>query len=57
MQWLIEDGIQLLGIGILKTVTFGRYRTAGSSGLLLEGGTGLLLILGVTWVVYSWWPV
>ena len=54
MQELIEDGIQVLGIGILKAVTFGRYKTAGSSSLLLEGGIGLLFIAAVTLALYRW---
>lgn len=41
---LIDDGIRVVGLAVLKVITFGRYKSAGPSSLLVEGGVGLLAI-------------
>ena len=53
VEWVIQDGIRWLGVVVLKVMTFGRYRSAESR-LLIEGGTGLVFIAAVTWVLYRW---
>ncbi len=50
----IEDGIRVVGLFVLKILTFGRYRSAGSSTLLVEGGVGLLTIAAVLALLVSW---
>ena len=55
MQELLEEGVRLVGIGALKLVTFGRYRSDKHS-LVAEGGLGLLLIAALFWCAYYWWP-
>ena len=50
----IEDGIRVVGVGVLKVVTFGRYRSAGQSALLFEGAVGLTAIAAVA-AGFVWW--
>lgn len=53
---LIENGIRVVGLAVLKVITFGRYKSAGSSSLLVEGGVGLLAIAAaLAAVVKSVW--
>ena len=50
----IEDGIRVVGVGVLKVATFGRYRSAGHSALLVEGAIGLAAIAAVA-TGLVWW--
>ena len=53
VEGVIQDGIRWLGVVVLKLVTLGRYRS-DESRLLIEGGTGVAFIVGVTWIFYRW---
>jgi hypothetical protein len=57
MQDLIGEAIRAAGWILLKLATAGRYKSAGSSTLLVEGGVGLAAIGGALWVAYRWWLV
>ena len=54
VRFLIEDGIRAVGIGVLKIVTFGRYRSAGQSTWLVEGGVGLAMIAAALVAIARW---
>lgn len=56
MQDIIESAIRVIGWLVLKGVTLGRYRSRGSSDLLLEGGVGLACVVLLFWAAYVWWP-
>jgi hypothetical protein len=53
---MIEEVIRGLGWASLKTLTGGRYKSAGSSAELFEGTLGLLVVAGIFGAMYSWWP-
>ena len=53
MQEVVETAIRLVGVSLLKLVTFGRYRSDRAS-LVAEGALGLLVIAAVTWSSYRW---
>jgi len=53
---MIEEVIRGLGWASLKTVTGGRYRSAGSSAELFEGTLGLLILAATFSAIYYWWP-
>ena len=55
MDDAIETAILLVGIGTLKLITFGRYKSDKES-LVAEGGLGLLVIAALSWCAYYWWP-
>jgi hypothetical protein len=54
VRLVIEDGIRAVGAGVLKVVTFGRYKGVGQSALLVEGGIGLLVIAAALVAVIRW---
>jgi hypothetical protein len=51
---LIEDGVRVVGLVVLKVITLGRYRSGGRSMLLVEGAIGLVAIAGALGVVMRW---
>ena len=46
---------QATGWGVLKLVTFGRYRGFREKDTLFEGGIGLATIAAVCFVAYRFW--
>jgi len=50
----IDDGIRVVGLVVLKILTFGRYRSGGSSTLLVEGAVGLVAIAAVIAALLRW---
>ena len=53
MQILIEESIRLIGYAMLRLVTWGAYKGGTSEDCLREGAFGLVLIVAVTFVVYT----
>jgi hypothetical protein len=53
VRLVIEDGIRAVGVGALKVVTFGRYRSDGRS-WLVEGGIGLVVIAAAVAALLMW---
>lgn len=52
---VFESGFQVLGWGVLKVVTFGRYRGfVEPNDMLIEGATGLLTAMGIAYALYRW---
>lgn len=51
MEEVIEGAVRGVGIGFLKLITLGRYRSSRGA-LVAEGGTGLLVIAAVKWLSY-----
>jgi hypothetical protein len=51
---VIEDLVRGVGWVILKTLSLGRYASAGSGAELFEGTVGLLSLAGITWAAYRW---
>ena len=53
MEVLIEESIRLLGYAMLRVVTWGTYKGGTNEDRLREGAFGLVLIVAVTFVVYT----
>ena len=53
MQDVIEELIRGIGYGVLRLVTWGRYRGGRPTDRLFEGALGLGLILASAFVVYG----
>ena len=52
MQDVIEGTVRIIGVGALKVLSLGRYRSQRDA-LLLEGGTGLLVVAAATYIAYK----
>lgn len=51
---ILEGGIRLVGLAVLKSVTLGRYRSGGEPARLVEGAIGIGVIAVVLGLLYYW---
>ena len=52
MESWIEASVRFIGIGVLKVLSLGRYRSRDDA-LLLEGATGLIVVAAVVYFIYK----
>jgi hypothetical protein len=52
VQDLIEASVRVIGVAVLKLLSFGRYKSEPDV-LLLEGGVGLAVVAVAIYLVYA----
>jgi hypothetical protein len=52
VQDLIEASVRVIGVAVLKLLSFGRYKSEPDA-LLLEGGVGLAVVAVAIYLVYA----
>ena len=51
---VIDNGLQAVGWGVLKGVSFGRYRGFQAEDVVLEATLGFITLSAVGYGVYRW---
>jgi len=51
---ILEEGIRLIGLAVLKILSLGRYRGGGEPARLVESAIGIGVIAVVLGLLYYW---
>jgi hypothetical protein len=51
---IIDSGLQAVGWGVIKVVSFGRYRGFQPENVVLEATVGFITLFAVGYGVYGW---